>query len=442
MHTIRRLPLAALVVSGLLALPAHAQTAFTLQDAFARAIANHPNVAQAVARLESARAQVSVARNAYLPTATADANWQLGTSNRTSSGATAGLPSPTPSYAPTSAFSASVTARWTAWDFGKTTANVEAAEQSTSASLDDIRAAKAALWQGLASTWVAVMAADATLGVVQAGRDQLVRDRDSVQLQVKLRARAELDLLKAEADLASAEGDVLRAEESARGQRTALAVAIGEPRIPTETLAAPELQLAPLGVADVLDDATVDRLTALAVNNRPEFAALRARLAAQQATVLALERVVRPAVYVGAQGSAAGPAVDNLAVNYALTLGVTFPLATTWTQTPYIRDATAQIRQLEANRDGQVLALRGQLNLALMQLVQAQKRVPVAQHQVRFAEAAHKAATERYKAGAGLWLDVADSESGVVKARLAVVQAQLDVATAQAQLLYLVGDVR
>lgn len=427
-----------LVLLALVATPANAQTPFTLQDAFQRAIHNHPTIQQAVARMDGARAQMDVARNAWLPTANLDANWQLATFNRTSTGVTAGLPSPTPSYAPNTLLNASVSGRWTAWDFGRTSANVGAADQTVAATLEDIRAAKAALWQGIASAWVSVMAADASLQVLRAGRDQLQRSRDNVAQQVKLRARAEVDLFKVEADLAAAEGDVLRAEEAARGQRTALAVAIGEPRVPTETLASPEFPLPP-DVVPQANDATVDLLTLRAVENRPEFAALRARLAASRSTLLALERVLRPSVYVGAQGSAGGPALDNLAINYALTLGISFPLASLWTQKPVITDTAAQIRNLQATQDAQVLQLRGQLNLALMQWLQAGKRVPVAEHQAKYAEAAHKAASARYQAGAGLWLEVADAETGITKARLAVVQAQLDVATAQAQLLYLVG---
>ena len=155
----------------------------------------------------------------------------------------------------------------------------------------------------------------------------------------------------------------------------------------------------------------------------------------------AAERAVRPNVYVSGQASATGGNLAGLAVNYGVTVGLSFPLSTVWTQPPLITDAGAQVRALVASQDAQILTLRGQINQAITSLVQARKRLPVAVAQAGYAEKAWNAATLRYKAGAGLYLDVADAESNSVKAKLAVVQAQLDVQAAVVQLAYLLGRV-
>ncbi len=430
-----RLALAVLLLTP--ALSARAQTpapaGWTLDEAFRRVIANHPNVLQAIAKAQSARAQVGVARNAWLPTATLDMNHQEATGNVPSA--------PGASYGLNPFWSGSLVSKWVAWDFGKTTANMDAADANVMAADQDLRAAKVQLWSALAQGWVAVMAADAALAVYQAALAQLERTRDAVREQVGVRARPELDLFKAEADVASAQGDLLRAEELARSQRLALAVALAEPHIPPGPLAPPVFDTQTLDAGALDDDARLDQLTALAIQDRPEFASIRAHIAALELLQRAAERAVRPNVYVSGQASATGGDLAGLAVNYGVTVGLSFPLSTVWTQPPLITDAGAQVRALVASQDAQILTLRGQINQAITSLVQARKRLPVAVAQAGYAEKAWNAATLRYKAGAGLYLDVADAESNLVKAKLAVVQAQLDVQAAVAQLAYLMGRV-
>ncbi len=429
----KRFALLLLLVTAVSAHAAEPSQSWTLDDAFRRTIANHPNVLQAIAKSQSARAQIDVARNAWLPTATFDVNHQESTSNLAAVGS--------PSFGLNPFWQTSLQTKWIAWDFGKTTANIDAAEANAAMAEQDLRAAKVQLWSALAQGWVAVMAADAALAVYQATLVQLQRQRDAVRQQVELRARPDLDLFKAEADVAGAQGDLLRAEELARSQRLALAVAIAEPHISAGPLAPPVFDLQTVDAAALDDDARLDQLVALAVQNRPEFASIRARIDALQRLQLAAERVIRPNVYLSGQANAAGTDLTGLAFNYGLTVGLSFPLSTVWTQPPLIADAGAQVRALVASQDAQVLTLRGQINQAITSVIQARKRVPVAAAQVGYAEKAKDAATQRYKAGAGLWLDVADAESALLKAKLAVIQADLDVQAAIAQLAYALGRI-
>ncbi len=406
---------------------------WTLDGAFRKVIVNHPNVLQAIARSASAKAQIDVARNAWLPTATFDVNHQETTTNSPSV--------PGTSLAPSPFWQTSLQSKWVAWDFGKTTANMDAATANATVAEQDLRAAKVQLWSALAQGWVAVMAADASLAVYQATVVQLERQRDAVRLQVAARARPELDLFKSEADVAGAQGDLLRAEELARSQRLALAVALAEPRIPAGPLTPPVFDVQAIDASALDNDARLDELTAAAVQSRPEFASIRAKIESLQLLQRAAERGIRPNVYVSGQANAAGSDLTSLAFNYGVTVGLSFPLSTVWTQTPLIADAAAQVRAFVASQDAQVLTLRGQINQAVTSLVQARKRLPVAAAQAGYAEKARDAASLRYKAGAGLYLDVADAESALLKARLAVIQAELDVQAAIAQLAYLLGRV-
>lgn len=415
---------------------------WTLDEAYARAIHNHPTVLQAVARLESAQAQVAVARNPWLPTANFDANHQeLSGNNPTRAGAQVNRDI-VAQYGLNPYWQTSLQVKWTVWDFGKTFANMEAARDNAQAADLDVRAARTQLWQGIAQSWLAVMAADAALKVLQAAQEQLARQRDAVKTQVSVRARPEIDLLKAEADVAAAEGDVLRAEDLARSQRLALGVAVGEAQVPNLPLPAPIFDLQVAQDAALDDEKKLGELLTLAVQNRPEFAALRARIAALQAAALAADRAMRPSFYVTGQTSLQGLELSALAFNYGVIFGVSMPISTFWTQPPQVADAEAQVRALAANQDAQVLTLRGQINQALSTLVQARKRVPVARTQAAYAERARDAANLRYKAGAGLWLEVADAQTGVVKAQLAVIQAELDVQVGAAQLAYAIGRVK
>lgn len=413
----------------------------TLPDAFARAVRNHPNLLQAQAKLASAAAQIDAARNGYLPTATFDANNQQITPNRAPRVGTAAIPDrvlPPTIFTTNSYWATSFTAKWNAWDFGRTAAQVDVAQSAADAATADLRSAKVALWWAVAAAYVTVFANDAALGVVQAGRDQIARQRDIAKQRVDARIRPELDWLKSEADLAAADGDLLRAEEVARASRVALAAAMGEPQLPQGSLAAAVFDSSALP-PDLASAGAIEPLLAIALERRPEFSAFRARIAAQNSAVVAAQRAIRPNVYVNGTVGEAGVELGNLVFNYGFTVGISFPLSTLWTQKPFIADAQAQVRAIEAGRDVQVINLRASLNNAATALVQARKRATSVAAQIKYAQAARDAAIARYSAGVGLQLEMADAESALVRAQLAEVQWQVDLAFASAQLLWQIG---
>ncbi len=423
------------------ALPAQAaEMPATLEQAWQRALRNHPSLVAALSKLDSARAQIGTARNAWLPTASIDANHSQTMAAQASAPSTVQGSKSADSFTFTPSFQLTGSARWTAYDFGRTSASIDAAEKGALAAEQDVRALRAQLWQGVASTWLSVLGADAALDVVRAGRDQLARTRDLVTRAVSVRAKPDIDRLKAEADLAAAEGDVLRAEEVARAQRQVLAVAIGERRVAAGPVSEPVFDLGAAATVTFDDDAGIDGLLAQAVEKRPEYAALRERVAALHAQLLVAERATRPSLYVSGVTQASGTAWSDASTHVAGTVGLSVPLSALWTSGPQVSDTKAQIATLIANRDNQVLALRGQVVAALSAWLQAKKRLPVAQSQALFAQAARDAAQTRYKAGAGLWIELADAETAVIKAQLAVVQARLDQKSAEAQLQVLLGQ--
>lgn len=423
-------------------LPLHARAdGLTLPGAFARAVRNHPNLLQGQAKLASAAAQIDVARNGFFPTATIDANNQEITPNRAPRVGAAVVPNqvpPTLILTPNRYWSASITAKWNAWDFGRTFAQLDVAQSAADAAAADLRSAKVQLWWTVAAAYVTVFANDAALSVVHAGRDQIARQRDITKQRVDARIRPELDWLKSEADLAAAEGDLLRAEEVARASRVALAAAMGEAQLPQGGLAAAVFESSALPT-DLASAGAIEPLLATALERRPEFSAFRARIAAQNAAVIAAQRAIRPNVYINSTVSEAGLELSNLIFNYGFTIGISFPLSTLWTQKPLIADAQAQVRAIEATRDVQVINLRASLNNAATALVQARKRATSVAAQIKYAQAARDAAIARYTAGVGLQLEMADAETVLLRAQLAQVQWEVDLAFAAAQLLWQIG---
>jgi outer membrane protein len=386
---------------------------------------------------------VGVARNGWLPTASIDMQRQELTGNRPPRAGTA----PTAfnaakrpvSYEINGYWRGQIEGKWTVFDFGKTSAQVSAAHQTLAAVEADVQTAKVQLWWNVATAYLGALAAESGLKVFQLAVDQLTRTRDVTQQRVDAKVRTDVDLFKAEADLAAAQGDLLRAEEAVRSARVQLGATMGDSHAALAPLSAPVLPLTELPGDGAPDDAQLDELVRSAVQNRPEYAALRARIAAQQAAVQAAQRVVRPNVYVSAQGTAAGLTLDGLFYNVLMVAGVSFPLTTTWQQAPLIADARAQVRALQASEATQILALRTALNQAVTVLVQAKKRVNPAAAQVRFAQAARDAAQKRFDAGMGLMIELSDAQTAVVRAQLAQVQVDLDIAQATAQLLWAVG---
>lgn len=421
--------------------------ALTLEEALTRAERQHPQLQAARAQVQLAEARAEVARQPLLPTATLDVSHTQQTANfvprpgfvpRTINVSALGQ-----SAEPFPFWQATAQGRWTAWDFGRTDAQVLVQTRTAAAATSDVETLRQALRLQVATAFLQALAAEQVVAQADDARRLAKARRDVAQRKVEASVRPLLDVQKADADLAAAEVAVLRAEEALRSCRVALAAAMGNGAglADDDTLRWPEAAAA-AGAAlerSVAETADRDRAVRDAAARRPEFAALQARISALQADLAAQDRAIRPTLYVSAQTSLAGTEMAGLVWNAGVTGGVNWGLTPLWTQSAQMQASRAQIRALQAQRDQQLLLLQTDVEQARLALAQAHKRLPAVEALLKWAAEAKSSASKRYEAGLATALEVSDAESQWNQARLQKTDAEVAVLVARARLAFALG---
>lgn len=425
--------------------------ALTVIEAIELARKNYPSLKEARARLDAARAGVSVARTAYAPRL--DALWQA---NRATHNNVFGLLMPQGVVPPISGpvlgttsgdsvwgSAAGVLLSWQAVDFGVRKANIQAAraqadQAQAAAVLSELDVTAAA-----ADAFVSVLAADEGVRAVRANVDRLQTFADSVRALVRNQLRPGADESRADAELAIARNQLSQAVQTAAIARAALAEAVGAAGAPLAIEIGPLSKLPPVPPSSAPD-----------VSGHPAVRAEQAAVEAVQAREQALARSYAPHVDLqGAfSGRATGAEVPGLArrgdglgldvANWAVGVTVSFPV--------FEGFAVHARKRVEAHNEIAARARHEQaVESVTTQQARAQALMTAATEIARNTPAELKAAVDaesraraRYTSGLATVTEVAEAQRllaqaeaddavarlGVWRALLAVAQARGDLA--------------
>ncbi len=421
---------------GLAAAPdAFAQTvptSLTLSDAMRRAAADPPAVRASLARVHAAEAQAATARTGYLPTLNATGTAAMGYSDQP-------VLSNVRYQSVTASVGASVTARIPIYDFGRTAGAVDAASRGADASREDLRLARAQAAAQVAQLYLAVLSDAETVaaaGVTITQREAHLRVADGL---VAAGTRPPVERVRAALDLDAARLDLAVAEARERGDRAALAAALGiDPLRP--------IALAPVDERDlaVNDDAAWAAAQSVA---RPDFAAARQRLMQAEAQVEAARAARRPSLTGQASASVSyaealsGQGAFGLSGQAQAGLSLTIPVFDA-TLGANVRSAEAAVVNAQEALAQQSLTVRTNAVQAAISLQGA--RAALAQSE-RVAEqaAVNLAQVEgRYQGGTAPLLEVIDAQTVDANARMTTVRARLQRQVAAVNLLVAIDALR
>lgn len=400
--------------------------ALTLDEAVRQALRNQPQLRQARAGTEAARARADEARAPLLPQLTATASYKRATDN---------LPRYPESWSGADLWSFGAGVTQLLWDFGQTSGRWGAAKESAAGQRESERATG---FQVLLSVRTAYFGARAARDMVGVARETLQNQEAhlrQVQGFVEVGRSPEIDLAQARTDRANAEVQLISAQNGYETGKAQLNQTMGlegstDYDIADETLPAVEGE-----------DQPIEALLAEALPRRPDVTALEAQLRAQRATLGSVKGAYWPTLALSAGWTESGPALQSPSLVGNWSAGATL----TWNL--FQGGLTvAQVREAEANLDAidaQLAALRQQARLELEQ----------ARLAVRAAKAAIGAAAEalvnarerlrlaegRYQTGAGSIIELGDAQVALTSAGAQKVQADYTLATARAQLLKALG---
>ncbi len=403
----------------------------TLADALRRAAADPPAVRVALARAESARAQIDQASAGYYPTVTASGSASLGftdqpvLANLRYQSVTMGL-------------NAGITARVPIYDFGRTGNAVTAATRGSAAAREDVRTARVQAMSAVASAYLTVLSDQEAVNAARAVLEQREAHLRIAEGLVNAGARPPIERTRAQIDLEAGRLDLTSAETRARNDRATLAVALGMDPLR-------DLTLAPLPDALLTVDDDPAHAAAIAVEHRPEFAAARARVAQAEAQY-AQTRAGRLPI-LSAQGSASVNYSERLTGQGAFGLSEQVQGSVNLTWPLYDPSVGANTRAAEANVSSaretllqQSLTVRSAAAQAAISLQGARLSREQSERYAVTAAANLDQATGRYQGGAAPMLELVDAQAADASARYAVIRARLAEQIARVTLLTAMGD--
>jgi TolC family type I secretion outer membrane protein len=435
MNMIIRASVTLLLITAIAAGPAYAGTGLTLRDCIDKALMYHPALRSAQESLNAGKGRVTQAASPYLPQVQAS----TGYAESHSLGGALGE-SVTKSYTTTLSVNQII------YDFGKTGGGLDAARSGVQSAASDADRVKQEVILNVKQAYYALLQASKLLTVAQQTLDQTEGHLRQAEAFFRAGSKPRFDVTRAEVDVNTARLGMINAKNDVRLRTIALYNAMGiDPRGDIEI----EDNLAQPPAVPSLDQIQTE-----ALNNRPEMQKAAADIQAAQARVRTAESNYLPTLSAnGSYNWAHGTSEATLPIS-ALGLGefqsdiknswnagvmLSMPLFEGGLTKGRVSEARANLRALEAQRDGLRQSILLEVNQSYADLDTAAARISVMEISRKKAKENLELAEGRYQAGVGPSLEVTDAQVAFIKAETDHVQALYDYQLSAARLMKALG---
>jgi outer membrane protein len=407
---------------------------FTLPEAEAYAVQNHPQIASAQLTADAVRQEIRQARSAFFPQVYGESTSVYAPYNTESGSATrlaalGGLNNPTV-Y---SRQSDGVVLNQLITDFGHTYDLTESARFRANAASDRVNVARAIIILEVDRAYFDVLRAQAVLQVAR----ETVKTRqvavDQVSILVKNQLKSTLDESFDQVALSQAELLLIQAQSGVQEAEADLSTALGFQDAQHFTLPDVPLNL------ELPDSA--DNLVQLGLAKRPELAALRHEVEAARRFAQAQQAAEYPKVTALA-AAGLSPVADDKLLNhnyYAAGVNVEIPLATGGN----LDAKTQEARLLKLAADNDVIDAQNTISrdvrVAWLDLGTAKERIGVTAELIKSAAESQRLAAARYRLGTSSIVEFTQAELNYTEAELEAANAKYDYQNARALLNFTTG---
>jgi outer membrane protein len=410
----------------------HTGTVLDLEQALRIAREHAPELRQAAAASEAARARVDEATAPLLPQVTGTASYTRGTFN-TASGTYNGVAAREQSFETRSAFSFGARVTQLIYDFGQNWNIKDAAKYTARAQEQTEQANLLDITFNVRSAFLTAAADKALWEVAVATQQNQVRHLDQIRGFVEVGTRAPIDLAQARTDVASAKLTSLRALNAYFGAKASLSRTMGV------SMGADFEVSTELPPPEEGETAGVEELVQRAEKERPDFLALRTQVMAEETTLRSIKGQYGPSLSAVGAADATGFALDHMAGNLSAGLSLTWPIFQGGVTNGRVDEAHALVRGISAQLDGLREDLRLALTQAVLSVEAAQAELATADDLVGLAQERLVLAEGRYETGVGNTIELGDAQLALRDAQTQHVTAAYDLAIARAQLRHSLG---
>jgi outer membrane protein len=419
-------------------LPSETQPAglhFTLPEAEAYALQNHPQIASARLTADAVRQQIREARSAFFPQVYGEATsvyapYDQETGQATRASALGGLNNPT-IY---SRQSDGVVLNQLITDFGHTYELTETAKFRADAAKDRLNVVRAVIVLSVDRDYIDVLRAQAVLRVAQ----ETVKTRqtafDQVSVLVKNQLKSTLDQSFDEVALAQAKLLFIQAQSGVQEAEAALSAALGFQDAQHFVLT--EVPL------DLQVPNSVDDLVRLGLANRPELSSLLHEVDAAQRFAQAQQSAEYPKISAMA-AAGINPVADDKLLNhnyYAAGVNVEVPIANGGNLDARVQEA----RFLKQAADNDVIDAQNTISrdvrVAWLSLKTDKERIDVTADLIKSSAEAQRLAQARYRLGTSSIVEFTQAELNYTEAELEEATAKYDYQSGLALLKFTTGE--
>jgi outer membrane protein len=386
----------------------------TVDDAIHLGLTNQPTVREAQAQFQISAGAVSVSGSALRPSVTVNASQALlgtqGRGNLTNNGAVSQL----------------------LYDFGRSRSALTSAEQTELSNYYALMAASADVVFSVKQAYYTLLEDNRLVEVFKENLKDQNAHVDQAQARLTVGVGPRADLLTAQASAASASVDLIHAQRTAELALVSLNAAMGvDVRSQTQIKDSAE----PDAPVPLLNDAVMQAIT-----NRPEVAQ---SVESVNAAVYSLKSA-KTGNYPVLSGVANGQ--ETLAGG-SLTNGWQLALNLQWTPFDFgrvggqITEAQGQLLLTEEQLYATRQSVSQDATSARLNIIAAQAELVSSKAEVASATENLDVATGRYEAGIGIFIQVTDAQSLLLKAEVDEATAQYGLSIARAELEHAVGAV-
>jgi len=432
-----------LALVGLALLPVAVQaapTVLTLEQALKAAREHQPQLQQARAATEVARARADQARAALLPQLEASGAYSRSTGNYVARPGS--LPSSvtqqsgsSSSWATTGFYNLGVSLSELVWDFGASSSRWGAAKASAASQQESERAS---LLQTLTTVRVIFFQARAAKGLVAVASQSLEnQDRHLKQVEafVEVGTKPAIDLAQSRADRANALVQLINAQNGYETAKAQLNQAMGVEG-PSDYDVSDEVFPSVSG-----EERSGEELLAEALSGRPEVAAAERAMRAQALTLRAARADYWPSLAASTGLTDAGGQLGDLSWNWSAALNVSVPLFRGGATQAQVREAKWGLEAAKAQADTVRQQVRLDVEQARLAVRAAKAALDAAGDALVNAQELLRLAEGRYETGVGSIIELGDAQVALTAAAQQKVQAEYTVATARAQLIRAIGRI-
>jgi outer membrane protein TolC len=402
------------------------------------ALDSQPNLRSAQAALEGADARVGIARSGYFPLISTTTTYNRQTSNQAGGVNPATGNVSTRTVTGVSRNRQDFTARFSqnVFDSFRREWNVQAAREDQTAAKFDLSTTRQDVILNVQTAYYNYLFARRLVEVNEEAVRRNIQSLERARGFFEVGTRPKIDVTRAQVDLANAELALVRARNGVAVTFATLNNAIGVPEHPFYRVPG-ALEIPPQTVKPEELVATLEESIRIALENRTEIRALRARIRSAEANLTLAKRNFLPSVSADANWNYRGqdlPYAPNWLVGATLTVPILNPPLFS-----ELDEAAANLASAQASEEITAQNVALEVQQSFVDLVSARERIRTSDVLLTQARENLDLAQGRYQVGVGPLIDVTDAELALTQAESENIQSIVDFKLSEARLRKAMG---